>query len=236
METLKEGGPHPGHHVLFFIGNLTLKEHFFSYKIVLACFCSVRYSVCFLFFWEVSQCFMVFSPQVHHSALLYQTPLWKGRPPSPGLPFWKFCLWFTPPGPIEGCCWKAGPRGGKGMGSLNRPGGNMGAPGIICGGIAGMFGADRNGGRWGFSMLVGCNGGIPGLGPGMTPGPCRVITGTVGGPSWLSRHTSEGVPVSALASLVGFSGALPPANKQKVEKVFIASQWEINTPDWGSSI
>lgn len=56
------------------------------------------------------------------------------------------------------------PRGGKGIGILNLSGGNMGPPGIICGGMCGMFGGDRNGGRCGFGMPGGgCRGGMGGL-------------------------------------------------------------------------
>lgn len=38
------------------------------------------------------------------------------------------------------------PRGGKGMGILNLSDGNMGPLGIICGGMCGKFGGERNGG------------------------------------------------------------------------------------------
>lgn len=61
----------------------------------------------------------------------------------------------------------------------------------------------------------GCRGGIPGLGPCMTPGPGRVITGD---PSWLSVHRSEGVPLSPFESLVDSSGGfiLPTAKDDKI--------------------
>lgn len=49
-------------------------------------------------------------------------------------------------------------------------------------------------------------GGIPSLGPCMTPVPGRAIPGAVGDPSWLSVPISEGVPVSPLESLVESSG------------------------------
>ncbi len=61
----------------------------------------------------------------------------------------------------------------------------------------------------------GCRGGIPGLGLCMTPGTGRVITGD---PSWLSVHTSEGVPLSPFESMVESSGGfiLPAANNNKI--------------------
>ncbi len=60
----------------------------------------------------------------------------------------------------------------------------------------------------------GCRGGIPGLGPCMTTGPGRVITGAAGG---LSVHASESVPLSALGSLMDSSEGfrLPAAKEHK---------------------
>lgn len=52
----------------------------------------------------------------------------------------------------------------------------------------------------------GCRGGIPSLGPCMTPGPGMVITGAPGDPRWLSLPGSEGVPWSPLESLGDSSG------------------------------
>lgn len=93
------------------------------------------------------------------------------------------------------------------MGILNLSGGNMGPPGIICGGMCGMFGGERNGGRWGFGMPGGCcRGGLPDPGPCMTAGPGMVIPGATGEPRWLSLPASEGVPLSLLDSLVESSG------------------------------
>lgn len=65
----------------------------------------------------------------------------------------------------------------------------------------------------------GCSGGIPGLGPCMTPRPGRVITGAVGDPSWLSVHAGcEGVLLHALESSVESSGgfSLPAAKEHKI--------------------
>jgi len=167
-----------------------------------------------------SQWFSLLSPQVLHSAYIYHLPLWKGGHPNPALPFlkWLPSLPCMPSGPIEGCRWKGGPRGGKDIGILNRSSGNMGPPGIICGGMCGMCGGERNGGRWGFGMP---GGGIPSLGPCMTPVPGRAIPGAVGDPSWLSVPISEGVPVSPLESLVESSGGFTlPAAKRIRDVVF----------------
>lgn len=64
----------------------------------------------------------------------------------------------------------------------------------------------------------GCRGGIPGLGPCMTPGPGMVITGAPGDPRWLSLPRSEGVPLSPLESLGDSSGCftLPAAKEEKI--------------------
>lgn len=66
----------------------------------------------------------------------------------------------------------------------------------------------------------GCSGGIPGLGPCMTPGPGRVITPATGEPSRLSVHTgSEGMFLSALESSVESSGRFSlPAVKKRGKK------------------
>lgn len=84
----------------------------------------------------------------------------------------------------------------------------MGLPGIICGGMCGMFGGGRNGGRCGFCTFGGCcRGGIPGLRPCRAPGPDSDITGGVGDPSWLLPDArSEGMLTSALGSVVDSSG------------------------------
>lgn len=63
----------------------------------------------------------------------------------------------------------------------------------------------------------GCRGGIPGLGPCMTAGPGRVITGAPGEPSWLSLPVSEGVPFSLLESMLESSGRFTlPGEKDKI--------------------
>lgn len=64
----------------------------------------------------------------------------------------------------------------------------------------------------------GCSGGIPGLGPCMTPGPGRVITPATGEPSWSVHIGSEG-SLSALESSVESSGrfSLPAVKKKKHE-------------------
>lgn len=168
-----------------------------------------------LIFISVSQRFCFISPQVPQSANIYHLPLGKGGHTNPGLPFRK-CLpsLSSMPSGLIGGRWKGGPRGGKGSGILNLSGGNMGPPGIICGGMCGMFGGGRNGGRWGFGIPGGCcRGGMPGLGPCMTPGPGS-IPGAVGDPSWLSVHASEGVPLSAAESFVSSRGCKLPAAKE----------------------
>lgn len=65
----------------------------------------------------------------------------------------------------------------------------------------------------------GCRGGIPGLGPCMTPGPDSVIIGAVGDPSRLSVLTSKGVSLSVLESLADSSGGftLPAAKEHKIK-------------------
>lgn len=60
----------------------------------------------------------------------------------------------------------------------------------------------------------GCRGGIPGLGPCMTPGPGRFITGGAGDPSWLLVPASDGVPLSPLESLESSKGVTLPAAKE----------------------
>lgn len=166
----------------------------------------------------MSQRFCVLPPQVWR--ILYHLPLWKGGHPNPGLTFRK-CLpsLSSIPSGLKGCRWKGGPWAGKGMGILNLSGGNMGPPGIICGGMCGMFGGERNGGRWGFGIPGwGCKGGIGGLGPCIIDGPGKVITGAAGDPNCLSLHTSEGVTLSLLESLVDSSGGftLPAAKEVKI--------------------
>lgn len=145
---------HSEHCVLFFIVYLTLRKGSGGIKVltqisapqmVHSSPCRIR---CPDIYKYLSQWCSILSIQVHQ-ANIYHLPLWKGGHPNPGLPFRKCLpsLSSMPSGPIEGCRWKGGPRGGKGIGILNLSGGNMGPPGIICGGICGMFGGGRNGGR-----------------------------------------------------------------------------------------
>lgn len=68
----------------------------------------------------------------------------------------------------------------------------------------------------------GCRGGIPGLGPCMTPVPGMVITGATGDPSG-SVPASEGVPMSPLGSLVDSSFTFPAAKEDKIKVLLIHS-------------
>lgn len=126
-----------------------------------------------------------------------------------------------PSGSMAGCRWK-GPRGAKWRGIRNLSGGNMGPLCIICGSKCGMFGCERNWGRWGPGVRAGaCSEGKPGREPGMIPGSERAITGARACPRRLSVCT-ESMFLSALASS---SWRSPPAHSEKSEVRWGSKTW-----------